>query len=61
MDDSHTWTVYLSNGGSVRVEADGWQVGPNGDLTFINGPYNSRPFFVQAFASGTWREVSQFA
>jgi hypothetical protein len=57
----HEWTVYLSTMDTARVSADSWQVGPNGDLAFINEEERGRdPFFVRAFAAGTWREVSLY-
>jgi hypothetical protein len=61
MHDEHEWCVSLSNGDEGRVSADGWQVTSNGDLLFINGPYDREPFYVRAFAAGTWKEVWLYA
>lgn len=59
----HEWTVSLGLGAtSERVESDGWQIGPNGDLVFINIDERGRePFFIRAFAAGRWVEVSLYA
>lgn len=63
----HQWTVKLTgkvDSAAARVTADGWQVGPNGDLAFFNGQTRHGvfdPFFVRAFAAGTWTDVSLYA
>jgi hypothetical protein len=58
----HEWEVYLNTTDTAHVSADSWQVGPNGDLVFINeGERGRDPFFVRAFAAGTWREVRSYA
>lgn len=64
--DASTWVVTYFEPGMERatkeqVTADGWQIGVNGDLVFVNDPYGSRPFFLRAFAAGTWLEVSLYA
>lgn len=57
----HTWSVKASHGGTERVTADAWQIGPNGDLAFFNEERGEKPFFVRAFAAGRWTEVWLFA
>lgn len=59
--DSMTWEVTFSDGTKKRVDADAWQIGPNGDLAFLNGPHSSKPFFVRGYAAGVWNEVSLYA
>jgi len=44
-----------------RHYADGWQVGPNGDLLLVNDPYGQKPFPIRAFAAGVWETISLFA
>lgn len=59
MREDHEWKV--SRGVDIASEtviAEGWQIGPNGDLAFGNGLNTHDPFFVRAFAKGTWEEVS---
>lgn len=58
----HEWEVDLGlDRRSERVHADGWQVTTNGDLLFLNAERGREPFFLRAFATGTWREVSLYA
>lgn len=58
----HEWHVILDDN-EVSVSADGWQVSPNGDLVFLNAPEEGHrnPFFLRAFAVGTWKEVQLYA
>jgi hypothetical protein len=58
MNADHEWSITKEGGGVVRVIAEGWQIGPNGDLLFANGLNGLNPFCVRAFAKGTWREVN---
>lgn len=61
MNADHEWTVTKEAGGVVRVTAEGWQIGPNGDLAFGNGLNGPNPFYVRAFSKGIWREVNLYA
>lgn len=58
------WIVTYMDGDAKTTErlyAGGWQIGPNGDLAFLDKPYSDRPLFLRAFAAGTWLTVSFYA
>lgn len=57
----HEWEVVIGIGNRERVKSDAWQIGPNGDLVFLNGDGGRDTFFVRAFATGTWKEVQLYA
>lgn len=60
----NTWTIKYMDGDtrtSEQVIAEGWQIGPSGDLVFLNDPYSQKPFYTRAFAKGVWLEVSLYA
>lgn len=54
------WIVITGGGLTERVDADGWQVGPNGDLVFFNGG-GSHQILTRAYAAGRWQTVTLYA
>jgi hypothetical protein len=60
----NVWIVRVNERQSTRVTADGFQIGPNGDLLFVNRAtsYGSESFDpVRAFAAGSWVEVEPYS